>query len=592
MMVVFLLVLAGLYGLVVLGGDWAPRLGLDLQGGTRITLEASTLSGSEEVTEESMNEAVGIIRQRVNGTGVAEAEVTTQASNQIVVEIPGEQRGGIAETIGRTAQLRFRLVVGQPVPAPPQQAQQPGGQQGGQQGEGPGQGGQQDGQQNGGAGQDGSPGNDGRSDRSQDGGDAEGPNNRPAPAWGAQQPDPTEAPGQPEETRNPGTPEETETPRPEQQNQADLEGAELLDWRPGAQLQQEFNAYTCPPPGQRQPDLVDNPDKPLITCDDAFQKYLLTPAIIEGTELNDASAQLPTQGVQYVVNLSFDSEGSDVFGDVTAGINQTGRQFAIVLDGEVLSAPTVDQGPIRTGEAIIEGNFTQRTATNLANALRYGALPLSFEHLATDEEGPQLADDHLRAGIIAGIVGLILILVYCLVYYRALGFVVVTSLGIAGAGTYAVVMLLSETLDFTLTLPGIAGLIVAIGITADSFIVFFERLRDEVRDGRSLRAAVEHGWTRARTTILAADAVTFLAALILYIFAIGVVKGFAFALGLTTLIDVFVVFFFTYPLVSLLARRRFFSGGNRLSGLDPKHLGVKRLVGAGMRGSRTTGEVV
>ncbi len=252
-----------------------------------------------------------------------------------------------------------------------------------------------------------------------------------------------------------------------------------------------------------------------------------------------------------------------------------------MLDREVLSAPTNDD-PIPGGRAEISGSqenpFTQQSALSLANSLKYGALPLEFEEQGVSAEGPQLASNQLRAGIIAGIVGLILVVVYCLVYYRGLGLVVIASLLIAGLLLYASILLLGRAYGYTLTLPAIAGLIVAVGITADSFIVYFERLRDEVRDGRTLRTSVETGWARARTTILAADAVSMLAAVILFIFAIGVVKGFAFALGLTTFIDIFVVFFFTKPMVTLLSRTKFFGQGHKWSGLDRQHLGMPALT--------------
>ena len=529
-------VLAAMYGLVALGGDWKPRLGLDLQGGTSLTMQAQTAEGTGEITPQKMDEAVDIIRQRVNGTGVSEAEVSTQGGDQIVVDVPGAERGRLAQQVGQTAQLRFRLVQGQPSPGAPQQPSpttQPSGQPSGQPSEEP------------------SP------------SASQSPaNRRVAPAWALRFP----AGGSPT--------------TPPAGKRSDLEGADLLQWQPSAALRKRYQSYTCPAPGEADEKLVDNPDRGLVTCDANGLKYLLSPAIIEGTELTDASSGIPPNGGGYVVQLEFDSGASDVFGAVTAGINRTGRQFAIVLDGRVLTAPTVSNGAIRTGRAEISGNFTRESAQALANSLKYGALPLSFSTQGVNVVGPELAASALVAGVIAGLIGLLLVVVYCLLYYRALGLVVVSSLLVAAAGVYAAALLLSETLGFTLTLPGVAGLIVAIGITADSFIVFFERLRDEVREGRSLRTAVETGWERARKTILAADTVTLLAALVLYTFAIGAVKGFAFALGLTTLIDVFVVFFFTKPLVTALARGRFFGRGHPLSGLDARHLGVARVQGA------------
>jgi preprotein translocase subunit SecD len=323
-----------------------------------------------------------------------------------------------------------------------------------------------------------------------------------------------------------------------------------------------------------------------VTCDEDGNKLLLSAALIEGTQLKKAEAGIPQNQVQWVVNLTFDSTARKTFANVTRQIaNQTSpltgqqKQFAIVLDGKVISAPTVN-GVIPNGQAEISGNFSQTEAQTLANSLKYGALPLKFTVPVVTDEGPTLAADQLSAGLIAGAIGLGLVLLYCLLYYRGLGLVVVASLFIAGLVTYAVVLAMSQAVGFTLTLPGIAGLIVAIGITADSFIVYFERIRDEMRGGKSMRVAVEAGWVRARATCLAADAVSLLAAVVLYIFSIGVVKGFAFALGISTVIDLVVFFLFTKPMVSWLATFKFFSSGHRLSGLSPDQVGSSRPSGA------------
>ena len=246
-----------------------------------------------------------------------------------------------------------------------------------------------------------------------------------------------------------------------------------------------------------------------------------------------------------------------------------------MLDGQVLSAPTMD-ALILDGQAQISGDFTEESAESLATSLKFGALPIAFDERRTTSRrsARRWPATSSSAGLLAGAIGLLLVMLYCLLYYRGLGLVVVASLLVAAAVTYAMVLLLSETAGFTLTLPGIAGLIVAVGITADSFIIYFERIRDEMRDGKSMRVAVETGWVRARNTCLAADAVSLLAAVVLYIFAIGVVKGFAFALGLSTLIDLVVFFWFTKPMVSWLARFKFFNSGHRLSGLSADTLGI------------------
>jgi preprotein translocase subunit SecD len=288
-----------------------------------------------------------------------------------------------------------------------------------------------------------------------------------------------------------------------------------------------------------------------------------------------------------VVNLEFNGHGTEAFAKVSNALVGTEDLFAIVLDGNVLSSPRMD-GRINNGRAQISGSFNQESAQALATSLRYGSLPISFgkDGISVEQIGASLAGDQLTAGITAGLIGLLLVMIYCLLYYRGLGLVVIASLLVAGVVTYATVLVLAKAAGFTLTLPGIAGLIVAVGITADSFIVYFERIRDEMRAGKSMRVAVEAGWIRARNTCLAADAVSLLAAVVLYIFAIGVVRGFAFALGISTLIDVIVFFWFTKPMVSLLARRTFFNSGNRYSGLSRETLGVdvkrggtSRLVG-------------
>jgi preprotein translocase subunit SecD len=590
-LIIFAVVVAALYAGVALGGVWKPKLGLDLQGGTRITLEASTSSG-EKVTQQNLEEARGIIDQRVNGSGVAEAEVGTQGANNIVVEIPGQNRQDLVNTVKQTAQLRFRLVAavgpGQPQPTP-------------------------------------SPSASGSGSAAPSGNASPGATSSPsgpatakpsASATAEPQASPSASPkgralssglvradqpaAKPSPAASPSastapTPAPTPAPAPTavpsapSGPQTSARGAPVdqpLQWMddPGAVWLQRFSKYTCPK-NQAAAPVVDNKSRPLITCDEDGNKYLLSVALIEGTQLTKATAGIPAQQVQWVVNLTFDKLARKTFATVTRTIaNVTSKltgqqkQFAIVLDGKVISAPTVN-GVIPNGQAEISGNFTQTEAQNLANSLKYGALPLKFKVPVVTTEGPTLASDQLAAGLMAGAVGLGLVLIYCLLYYRGLGLVVVASLAIAGLITYAVVLAMSQAVNFTLTLPGIAGLIVAVGITADSFIVYFERIRDEMRGGKSMRVAVEAGWVRARATCLAADTVSLLAAVVLYIFSIGVVKGFAFALGISTVIDLVVFFLFTKPMVSWLATFPFFYNGHKLSGLSPDHVGTARPSG-------------
>ncbi|MBU2075190.1 MAG: protein translocase subunit SecD [Actinobacteria bacterium] len=562
-LVVFFLAMAIAYGLVALAGTWKPTLGLDLQGGTSITLRAEGDPG-----EEALDQARQIIDDRVNGSGVAEAEVTTQGGNEIVVEIPGENARNLIETVQRTAQLRFRLVACSTVDG--RCATSTGLPEGIQ--------------------------IDPSTTVPQEDGDQGEGNNRAALGSWASLSDTGSDGGKKDgngQEQGQGTDEGAQGKGGKQSAYDaciaaaadDKTAAKPLEWidNPTTACVDAFTEFQASGGCQQGASAAmgDDPATPLITCDEDGIAYLLSPAMIEGTSLDDAGAAIPQQQVNYVVTLSFDGEGSDVFADISNALVGTEKQFAIVLDGQVLSAPTME-GRILDGNAQISGDFTETTANSLATSLRYGSLPIAFEDQPLVETiGPSLAGDQLSAGLTAGGIGLAIVMLYCLLYYRGLGTVVIASLFVAAGITYAMVLLLSETANFTLTLPGIAGLIVAVGITADSFIVYFERIRDEMRIGKSMRVAVESGWKRARNTCLAADAVSLLAAVVLYIFAAGVVKGFAFALGLTTIIDLVVFFWFTHPMVSYLAKYRFFNKGHRLSGLSPETLGVSRVATGG-----------
>jgi preprotein translocase subunit SecD len=572
-LVVFFLAIAIAYGLVALAGTWKPALGLDLKGGTRITMIAS---GSP--TSEQLKEAASIIDQRVNGTGVSEAEVTTQGSRIIVVEVPGDTSNSLVATATRVAQLRFRTVActsqnpgpcgtgaaptqlpsSQPSPSATPPSSKPTEKPTGK------------------------------------------PKNRPAfgalPKPGAKastkpgakasdkpssSPTADQSPDQTPAQSPTGSPTSSPTAGSGSDEHDPASMGLAFIKNPGQDAIDAYNKYSCP---SSKP-VVDDADRFLVTCgtdDDAATKYLLSPAVVEGTDLTSASAGVPQSGVQWQVNISMGGQGKQVFADLSQNMVNTSQQFAIVLDGRVISAPQFT-GVITNGESSITGNFTESAAKSLATSLKYGSLPISFEKdgISVEQIGASLAGDQLSAGVLAGVLGLLLVMIYCLLYYRGLGLVVIASLVVAGGVTYALVLLLGKTAGFTLTLPGIAGLIVAVGITADSFIVYFERIRDEMRDGKSMRVAVQAGWKRARNTCLAADAVSLLAAVVLYIFAAGVVKGFAFALGLSTLIDLAIFFWFTHPMVTLLGKYRFFNRGHRLSGLSAETLGVDRIHTAG-----------
>jgi preprotein translocase subunit SecD len=325
---------------------------------------------------------------------------------------------------------------------------------------------------------------------------------------------------------------------------------------------------------------TESSDIAVVSCDrTGTAKYILAPAQVLGNMVSEASAAIDQQGAAgWFVSLDFNGEGATKFGALTqavTGLAAPQNQVAIVLDGLVVSAPRINEA-ITGGSAQITGNFTQKEASNLANVLKYGALPLAFDQGEVLQVSPTLGSDQLNAGLLAGLIGFILVFIYSMFYYKLLGIVTVLSLLVASGVTYLAILLLGEWIGFTLTLAGIAGIIVAVGITADSFVVYFERLRDEVREGRSIRSAAETGWIKARRTIIVSDMVSMIASVLLYFFAVGGVRGFAFTLGLTTFVDLIVTFIFTKPLMTILARTKFFSSGHRFSGLSDKSSGVTR----------------
>ncbi|WP_308201314.1 protein translocase subunit SecD [Carbonactinospora thermoautotrophica] len=524
------LVLAALYATMALTGTWRPKLALDLEGGTTVQLKAVPVPGKNgEVNSQNMQNAMEIIRDRVNGAGVSEAEVTVQGADTILVSVPASLSQDTIRKIGQTALLYFRPVLAQ----------------------GP-------------------------------GGVAQPASPQPSASPGAASPRPSATrQGRAVSRALLAAPNASPTGRPPQPASAPpIPPQAQYEGQVPPELMRQWNTIDCTDQEQRKPKTPTDPTKPVVLCSqDGTVKYALGPAIVEGTHLTGAEAGIPQQGAgAWQVNLTFDGEGTKKFAEATKKLRDQPspqNEFAIVLDDQVVSAPYVQEA-IPGGQAQITGNFTQKEAQDLANVLKYGALPLQFTTQEVNTVSPTLGGDQLKGGLIAMILGLALTVLYSLLYYRGLGVVAMVSLAVAAALTYAVVVLLGPAMGFALSLAGIAGLVIAIGITADSFIVFFERIRDEIREGRTLRVAIEYGWTRARRTILVADFVSFLAAAVLYLMATGGVKGFAFTLGLTTLVDVAVVFLFTKPLVTLLARYKFFAQGHPLSGLDPKRLGAKQ----------------
>ncbi|MDF9876145.1 protein translocase subunit SecD [Cellulosimicrobium cellulans] len=528
------------------GASLTPGLALDLEGGTQIILQPVTTDGSQP-TAEDINQAINVIRQRIDAQGVSEAEITSQGQNNIVVGIPGQPSQETKDLVSTSAQMRFRpvLAVGMPTATPADEAT------------------------------DADAGDDAAAEDAPDATEsAEATEGADATADDPAAEEATDAPA--DDATDPAE----EAPRPE--NPSDL--AQITP-----ELQEQFDALDCTLPENLVGGDSGPTDSAFVACaDDGSAKYILGPVEIEGTDISNANSGLRVgqNGVvtnEWVVNIEFDGEGTQAFREVTTRLTSLPapqNQFAMVLDGLVISAP-VSQVPIPDGKAEISGSFTRDSAATLANQLNFGSLPLTFEVQSQEQISATLGSEQLEKGLLAGAIGMLLVVVYSLFQYRTLGLVTVASLGIAAVITFGVISVLSWTIGYRLSLAGVAGLIVAIGITADSFIVYFERIRDELRDGRTLNSAVEKGWQRARRTILASDAVNFVAAIVLYYLAVGGVRGFAFTLGLTTLVDLVVVFLFTHPLMQLLARTKFFANGHPASGLDPRRLGVRAARYAG-----------
>lgn len=509
-------------GSMLSNASWAPKLALDLEGGTQMILSPKVQGGNSEISQEQLDQAVEIIRQRVDGSGVSEAEITTQSGRNVVVSLPGTPSAETRALIQASAAMEFRAVI------------------------------------LGGAGQ--------------------------APA--------------------------AETPTPDDQlpqPTAEPENGSDFNWVT-PELYKEFETTNCLDPATLEASIEPAPaDQPMVACEpETAGKYILGPVEVPGALLEDASFGLSQTGQgqslnQWAVNLDFNGEGTEKFREVSErlvgfGAGTPQNQFAIVLDGQIISAPSMNV-PITDGNAQITGSYTQESAKALSEQLKYGALPISFDIQSEQQVSATLGADQLRMGLIAGVIGLILVAVYSLFQYRALGFVTIASLVVAGVLTYLAIAILGWSHNYRLSLAGVAGLIVAIGLITDSFIVYFERIRDELRDGRGLVSAVDTGWKRAKRTVLASKAVNLLAAVVLYFVAVGNVRGFAFTLGLTAIADLIVVFMFTHPVMVLLAKTKFFGQGHKWSGLDatrlgavPVYRGAGRLREPAMAGAAAAGQ--
>ncbi|MCT1600774.1 protein translocase subunit SecD [Kocuria sp. p3-SID1433] len=515
-LVAMFVLLVALFGVLSWGAGqghtgWGPRLALDLEGGTQMILtpELTGQQEGDEISQEQLDQAVEIIRQRVDGSGVSEAEVSTQGGENIVVSMPGTPDQETRDLIQTSAQMSFRpvLMVG-----------------------------------------------------------------------------PAEA-----------TPEDQRTPEDEQiEPEAEPTDSSDPNWVDG-DLMAQYEATDCTQPQTPEQRAAQDPEAAIVACDPAGGgKYILGPIELEGTDISDSSygmaqgANGTTTG-QYAVNIQFDDEGTQTFKELSERLNSIGQtspgdprnQFAILLDGEVISAPSMD-AVIPDGQAQITGSFTEEEAAFLSEQLRYGSLPVSFEISSEQQISATMGADQLRWGVVAGLIGLALVAVYCLLQYRLLGLVTIASLVVLGVASWLAIVLLGWGMNYRLSMAGVAGLIVSIGMAADSFIVYFERIRDEIRIGRTIPAAIDHGWKRARQTVIASKTVNLIASVVLYFVAVGNVRGFAFTLGLTAVIDLVVVFLFTHPVMVLLSRTRFFAQGRKGSGLDPETLDAVPLYrGAG-----------
>ncbi|MBB5825636.1 preprotein translocase subunit SecD [Micromonospora carbonacea subsp. aurantiaca] len=575
-----------------------PRLGLDLVGGTRMTLEATNSLDGRPPTAENLEEARQIIENRVNAYGVAEAEVVTEGNRNIVISLPGENRD--LTDVGSAAELRFRKVLKAadgsgaaaapaptPTPAPSGSASPaPSGSA----------------KPSGSASPSGAKATASPSAGGQGGG-------APAPS--------ASATGSPSASAAPSSSASAE-PVPagvEEQRKAVEQKVGAAAWQAASGLQapadltadpsladklkpfgalspreiavlpaeMQFNVptITCAQLDQRPPASIKDEKQKAVACEDGVQKYLLDVAKVLGTDVGDANAVLD-QTSSWVVSLDFKGGGQEKWTNLTreafnnegqacdqTALGQDGKcRVAVVLDNKVVSSPEI-QG-VLTGDSQITGSFDNKAASALAGQLRYGALPVTFEPQEQQNVTATLGASHLRAGLLAAGIGMLLVIIYSFFYYRLLGSVIFLSLVLSGLLVFGALVFLGRQIGFTLTLAGIAGMIVSLGVAADSFVIYFERLKDEIREGRSPRSAVPRAWIRARRTIISANAITIMSAVVLYIVSVGAVKGFAFALGLATVLDLVVVFLFRHPIMTMFARTRAF--------LSPRVSGLGRIL--------------
>lgn len=584
-------------------GSWKdrlePKLGLDLIGGTRVTLEATNSVDGKPPTAENLEEAREIIESRVNAFGVAEAEVVTEGNRNIVISLPGENRN--LDDVGEAAELRFRKVLkaasGSGVAeAPPAATPAPSGS----------------------AAPTGSATPSGGATPTPTGSASPKVTSSPsggqggmAPASPSANPTPSASASASPSAAAPSASAEPVPASVEEQRKAVEQKVGAAAWQAANALQapadlstdpsladklkpfgtlspqevavlpaqMQFNVPTigCAQLDQRPPASISDPKQQVVSCEDGASKYLLDQAKVLGTDVSDADAVLD-QTNAWVVSLDFTGDGQGKWTSLTreafnnegqacdaTALGQDGKcRVAVVLDNEIVSSPEIQA--VLTGNSQITGTFTQKDASTLAGQLRYGALPVTFEQQEAQNVTATLGASHLRAGLLAAGIGMLLVIIYAFFYYRLLGSVIFLSLILSALLVFGALVVLGRQIGFTLTLAGIAGMIVSLGVAADSFVIYFERLKDEIREGRSPRSAVPRAWIRARRTIISANAITLLSAVVLYVVSVGTVKGFAFALGLATVLDLVVVFLFRHPIMTMFARTRAFLSP-RVSGL-------------------------
>jgi preprotein translocase subunit SecD len=501
-------VIVGLFLATLVAGN-TPVLGLDLRGGVSVVF-----SPVGRYQPEALDVALDIIRSRVDSFGTTEPEISRQGSD-IVVDLPGvKDRCEALRLVGQTAELRFRpvLIAGVPPEKTPPTT----------------------------------------TTTAAPGSTTSTTSTTTTTTTTAPPTTTTTVPGQADTTAD-------ECAASQNQNNAATSKDEAANAAIASCDASAVATLTKIPTTSREQDrrkaCVVLPDKP---GGKSAPRLYLGPTGLTGKAVSTAKAEfVPSQG--WTVKMDLTDSGSSQWDQLAQ--EQFHKQVAIVLDSIVQSAPQIQPGDATftsfNGTAVISGNFTQGEAEDLAKLIKYGALPVRLEQISVENVSPTLGEDQLSAGIAAGIIGLALVAAYMLFYYRLLGLVVVAGLVLSGMALYSLIaFILPDVLNITivLSLAGVTGIIVSVGITVDSYIVYYERLKDDVRAGSTVRASVDRAFTRSFRTILAADLVSLIGAVVLYVLAIGSVRGFALFLGLSTVLDLFVAYFFMHPLVSLMAR--------------------------------------